>query len=306
MYMCLQVTKSRDCTCVVTVLQKPDSAGLRDPSAAQKADEAAAVLLAEEEAAARQAAAKQTKKQKLRKQLTRQLTQQQPTQHQQQQPEAERLHDEASQAGHDWVADLSSRPVSPAEPIQATSLAAPQPEHNDQHACCKESDTSQTSTASSLDQVGEADSLIDHTLLSKQGSQQRAASQASSRCKAPPAQPCEPVSSAHLHAPFRQRRALQQDKNLRHSASHTNVRIAQPAGLPADSLPAREANVQAVADGSDVKQSSCNKDLGVPLHRLLVCPSTQVGIDAARAMCNLRHAYLLMHANRIDKTCACM
>jgi len=303
MYMCLHETKSSDCTCIATVLQKPDSTDLKDPSAAQKADEAAAVLLAEEETAARQAAAKQTKKQKqkLRKQLTRQLTQQPPTQHHQHQPEAESAHVEALQPGHDSDTEPSSRLAGPAEPIQAMSTAAPQPEHNDQHACCKESDTSQTCTPSSQDQDGEADSLVDHPLLSRQGLQHRAASQDSSRCKEPSAQPPEPDSSAHLHALCRQRQALTQQEDLQHSASHTNVRIEQPASLPAGSLQARKVSVEAAADGSDVAQSSGNKALGVPLHRLLVCPLTQVSIDAARAMCNLRHAYLLLHANRFGR-----
>jgi len=306
MYMCLHKTKSSDHKGIATVLQKPDSDDLKDSSAAHKADEAASTLLAEEETAACQAAAKQTKKQKqkLRKQLTRQLTQQQPPQHQQQQPEAESLHVEASQAGHDKDAEPSSRLPGPAEPIQAMSTAASQPEHSDQHACCKESDTSHTCTASSQDQVREVDSLVEHPMLSEQGSQQRSATQGSSRCKAFSAQPPEPDSSAHLHAPFKQRHVLTQQEDLRQSAPHTNASIAEPASLPAGSVQAWEASVQAVADSSDVKQISSNKDVGVPLHRLLVCPLTQVGIVAARAMCNLWHAYLLMHANRFSKTCA--
>ncbi|DBA66540.1 TPA: hypothetical protein ACH3X2_002309 [Trebouxia sp. C0005] len=255
---------------------KPDSSDLRDSSAAQKADEVAAVLLAEEDTAARQAAAKRTKKQKqkLRKQLTRQLTQQQPAHHQQQEPDAECFHDEASQAGHGSDTEPSSRLAGPAKPIQALSTAAPQPEHNGQHACCKESDTSQRCTASSQDQNGEADSLVDHPLSSKQGSQHRAASQDSSRCKEPSAQQPEP-DSAHLHALFRQRHALTQQEDLRHCASHTNVRIAEPATLPADSMQAKQASVEAAADTSDVAQSSGNKVLGVHLPSLLVCPLTQ-------------------------------
>lgn len=294
MYMSLQVTKSSACTSIATVLQKPDSSDLRDSSAAQKADEVAAVLLAEEDTAARQAAAKRTKKQKqkLRKQLTRQLTQQQPAHHQQQEPDAECFHDEASQAGHGSDTEPSSRLAGPAKPIQALSTAAPQPEHNGQHACCKESDTSQRCTASSQDQNGEADSLVDHPLSSKQGSQHRAASQDSSRCKEPSAQQPEP-DSAHLHALFRQRHALTQQEDLRHCASHTNVRIAEPATLPADSMQAKQASVEAAADTSDVAQSSGNKVLGVHLPSLLVCPLTQVSIGAVTAMCNSKHAYLL-------------
>ena len=241
------------------------------------------MLLAEEETAARQAAAKQTKKQKqkLRKQLTRQLTQQQPTQHQQHQPAAQNAHVEASQAGQNTKNGIHSRLAGPAEPNQATSTAAPEPQCAGQRPCRKESDTAQTCTTSSQDQDRQADSLAGNPLFSEQGTQQRSAAQTSSTCTELLAQPHDPVCSVDSRAPCRDPRALIQDtlaSCVQHSALSTDLSVAEPASLPAGSLQAWEASGEST-EGSEPEQSGNNRIEGVHLHSLLVCPLTQVGTD---------------------------
>ena len=276
------------------MLQKLDSSDLGDSSAAQKADEAAAMLLAEEETAARQAAAKQTKKQKQK--LRKQLTQQPPTQHHQHQPEAESAHVEAPQVGPHINSGIHSRLAASAEPDQATPTAAPQPDRAGQHPYCNESDTSQTCTCSFQYHDQEADSLADHPLLSEQGAQQHAATQASSRCNEPLAQPRESGCSVHSHVPCEDPNALIQDtlaSCVQHSALSTDLSIAESASLPAGSLQAWEASVKGT-EGSEPEQSGNNRIEGIHLHSLLVCPLTQEGTDTARSMCS-RHANMLLH-----------
>ena len=260
------------------VLQKPDSSDLGDSSAAQKADEAAAILLAEEETAARQAVAKQTKKQKqkLRKQLTQQLTQQQPIQHHQYPPEAKCAHVEASQVGPDIKSDVHSRLAGPAEPDQATSTAAPQPACAGQRPCW--SHTLQTCTSSCQDQDQEADSLVDNPLLSEQGTQQHSATLTSSTCSESLAQPQEPGCSVQSHAPCTDANALNQGtlaSCVQHSALSTDLSIAEPASLPAGSLQAWEASVEST-EGIEPEQSGNNRIEGV--HLQLV----GVSIDSVR------------------------
>ena len=254
------------------------------------------MLLAEEETAARQAAANQIKKQKqkLKKQLKQQLTQQPPTQHHQHQLEAESAHVEAPQVGPDIKSDVHSRLAGPAEPNQAAPTAAPQPACAGQ--CAYWSDTLQTCTSSCQDQDQEADSLVDNPLLSEQGTQEHSATQTSSTCIEPLAQPHDPGCSVHSHVPCRDPHAHHTLAScMQHYAPNTDLSIAEPASLPAGSLQAWEASVEG-AEGSEPGQSGNTGIKGIHLHSLLVCPLTQVGTgtvssdDAAS-----RHAYMLLH-----------
>lgn len=281
-----QAQKQVVCVCL---MQEAISGILPDASAVQRADDAAASLLAEEQAAADQAAAKQAKKhkQQLEKQLARQLGQQQQHQQveQQQQQQCQSapdsLHSEASQATQESVTDLETSLPSPSQLDDAAHLTGNGQSEPQLHACYPEQDPSQLEACSWAG--GQPDSPAEQKLLNMHVHQQQSCTHVLTPPTPLPAQPDEAVCTARPQPCFRQPAERSRPNATKAlittpSATHQLSSVPQPAltaSLPACS---GQCGSRLQHDGMQMHTRlwSNTREGFQLLQSALLCPLTQV------------------------------
>lgn len=285
---CRQHESRRKSRCVC-VIQEAISGVLPDASAVQRADDAAASLLAEEQATADQAAAKQAKKhkQQLEKQLARQLGQQQQHQQveQQQQQQCQSapdsLHTEASQATQESVTDLETSLPSPSQPDDAAHLTGNGQCEPQLHACYTGRETAQLDDCAWAG--GQVDSPDEQKLLHMHVHQQQSCTHVSTTPTPLPAQPDEAVCTVRPQPGVRQPAESSRPNATSAlvstpSSAHQLSSVPQPA-LSA-SLPAclQQSGSRLQHDGTqmDTRLWSSTYEGFQLLQSALLCPLTQV------------------------------